>query len=136
MNEEFIPLFFGVLTNFRNGLEKRLTEIGLHSGQVFVLSALWQENSLSQIELAQRLNISPPTVYKMVRSLEKNGFVVSRRSITDRRKTIVVLSNKGVRSEKPVGEIWQTFENTFLEPLTDTERLVFKQLLEKLSASA
>lgn len=136
MNEEFIPLFFGVLTNFRNGLEKRLTEIGLHSGQVFVLSALWQENSLSQIELAQRLNISPPTVYKMVRSLEKNGFVVSRRSITDRRKTIVVLSNKGVRSEKPVEEIWQTFENTFLEPLTDTERLVFKQLLEKLSASA
>lgn len=136
MNGQFIPLFFGVITNFRSALEKRLTEIGLHSGQVFVLSALWQENGLSQIELAQRLNISPPTVYKMVRSLEKNGFVISRRSTTDRRKTIVVLSDKGVRSEKPVGEIWRNFEEAFLQPLTDTERLVFQQLLEKLSPSA
>ena len=45
-------------------LEKSMNEINLHSGQVFVLVALWKQDGQSQIELSKNMNVAPPTVNK------------------------------------------------------------------------
>ena len=39
-------------TAHRNLLEKKMKEIGLHSGQVFVLMELWKRDGQRQIDLA------------------------------------------------------------------------------------
>ena len=58
-----------VTTAFRNSLERHMGAIGLHGGQIFVLLELWKQDGLRQIDLAKRLNLSAPTVNKMLKGL-------------------------------------------------------------------
>ena len=44
-------------TAHKTALEKSMNEIGLHSGQVFVLLELWRNNGLRQVDLAARLTM-------------------------------------------------------------------------------
>ena len=62
-----------VSTAFRNSLERLMGEIGLHGGQIFVLFELWQQDGLRQVDIANRLGVSAPTVNKMLKGLAENA---------------------------------------------------------------
>lgn len=124
---------FSEITNlFWIKLEQSMRQIGLHSGQIFVLISLWNEDGQNQIELANKLNLSPPTINKMIKSLENNGFVSSRRSKADGRKVRVFLSERGNEVSVKVEEQWGQLENDFFSPLTETEKLIIQQVFDKL----
>src|SRR5687768_16715983 len=125
-------LFSEVTNLFWINLEQSMRQIGLHSGQIFVLIWLWDKDGQTQIELAGKLKVSPPTINKMVKSLENNGFVSSRRSKTDARKVRVFLSAKGNQVRVKVEEQWQKLENDFFSPLNETEKLILQQIFDKL----
>lgn len=131
-DESLTYLFSEVTNKFRAQLEKNLQEVGLHSGQVFILLELWKNNNLSQVELSLKLNVAPPTVNKMVKSLERNEFIECTLSKTDGRLKLVNLSPKGKKYKSLVKEKWQNFETRFFEGLNETEKLIFKQLLDKI----
>lgn len=120
---------------FRSELEKELRGIGLHSGQVFILFELWEKDGASQIELARQLNLSSPTIYKMVKSLEKNNFIKCSACKKDGRIMRVYLTEKGSYHQILVQTKWQNFENTFFTGLNETEQLMFFQLLGKIKDS-
>lgn len=117
---------------FRDSLDKSLKEIGLHGGQIFILIALWQENGQSQISLAQKLNLSTPTINKMVKSLINNDFVKCEKCGNDGRVVRVYLTDKGLSCRNLVEEQWATLESSFFSYLNETEKLIFLQILEKL----
>lgn len=125
-------LFSNLSNAFRTNLETLMNEIELHSGQVFVLISLWHENGQNQISLAKNLNLSTPTVNKMVKSLMDNGFVSCRQCEVDRRMMRVYLTEKGRKYEDLVNEQWQKMEADAFVNLTETEKLIFAQLLIKL----
>lgn len=128
-----INYLFSEVTNlFWNRLEKSMIESGLHSGQIFILIALWNEDGQIQVDLSKSLNLSPPTINKMVKSLQSNGYVSTRRSKTDGRKVRVFLTDKGSAVRKNVEEQWENLENDFFSPLTETERLILRQIFDKL----
>lgn len=128
-----INYLFSEVTNlFWNRLEKSMIESGLHSGQIFILIALWNEDGQIQVDLSKSLNLSPPTINKMVKSLQSNGYVSTRRSKTDGRKVRVFLTDKGSAVRKNVEEQWEKLENDFFSPLTETERLILRQIFDKL----
>jgi len=117
---------------FRDALDKSLREIGLYSGQVYILIFLWEQNEQTQVALAQKLNLSSPTIHKMVKSLSENNFVVSRKCAVDARQMRVSLTEKGNRIRPLVERQWIQVETKVLAPLTETEKLIFRQLLEKM----
>lgn len=119
---------------FRNTLEKSLRELNLYSGQIYILILLWQEDAQTQISLAQKLNLSPPTVHKMVKSLSENNFVSCNRCANDSRMMRVHLTEKGVSIRSSVERQWSELENKVFASLTETEKLIFQQLVEKLKA--
>ena len=112
-----------------------MNKIGLHYGQVFVLISLWKNDGQSQSELAKELILSPPTINKMVKSLSGGGFVESRQSDKDNRIMHVFLTKKGRESNESVVEIFESIQSDFFAALTETERLMFTQLCEKLKES-
>ena len=134
-NETISFLFVQISTVFKAQLEKKLNEIGLHSGQVFILFELWKADGLSQIDLSINLRVSPPTVNKMVKSLTENGFVSCNKCNLDGRMMRVFLTQKGFDVRPEVEEQWQKVEEQLLTNLTATEKLVLSQLFEKLSVS-
>ncbi|HLM62047.1 MAG TPA: MarR family transcriptional regulator [Pyrinomonadaceae bacterium] len=117
---------------YRASLEKRMNEIGLHSGQVFVLISLWKIDGQSQIDLVKNLNLSAPTVNKMIKSLMTGGFVQCQKCSGDGRIMRVFLTDKGIQSESLVAEQWNKLETQSYSNLTETEKLVLSQLFVKM----
>jgi DNA-binding MarR family transcriptional regulator len=125
-------LFTQISNNFRNQLQKQMNTIGLHSGQVFILLSLWEADGQSQIELVKNLNLTAPTINKMVNSLLKNGFVKCEKSEKDGRMMKVFLTEKGRQSKDLVDELILNLEQDFFAVLNETEKLILVQIMGKL----
>ncbi len=119
-------------TSHRNSLQKFTSSVGLHSGQVFVMIELWKTDGQRQIDLAAHLNLSPPTVNKILGGLLENDFVTRARYEDDARSTRIFLTEKGVQVRESLEQAWEELEEQTLASLTDTEALMLKQLLQKL----
>jgi DNA-binding MarR family transcriptional regulator len=130
--ESISYLLARINTAHKTALERSMSEIGLHSGQVFVLLELWRNNGLRQIDLADRLKIAPPTVNKTLKGMIENGLVTRSRVEDDARSTRIFLTDRGAAIENEVRAQWERLEEQLLARLTDTEMLVLFQLLEKL----
>jgi len=117
---------------YRNFLQKAMNEIGLHSGQVFVLISLWKTDGQSQIDLVKNLNLAPPTINKMVKGLTTSGLVECQKCGNDGRMMRVYLTEKGRQSKSLVEQQWLKLETQSYANLTETEKLVLFQLFSKL----
>lgn len=131
-NETLPYLFVQISTSYKAEIEKQLSELGLHAGQIFILFELWKTDGLSQIELAFNLKLSPPTINKMVKSLAKNNFVVSAASKKDGRVTQIFLTPRGAAIRPQIEEKWRQLEEKLIAKLTATEQLVLSQLFGKI----
>ena len=139
MNVDFESSLIYILTQLTNAyriqLERTMCKIGLHSGQIFILISLWKIDGQSQVDLVKDLNLSAPTINKMVKSLTVNGFVKCQKCPTDGRIMRVFLTDKGKQCQNIVAEEWVNFESISFSPLTDTEKLILFQLFGKLKTS-
>ncbi len=113
-------------------LEESMNEINLHSGQVFVLLSLYKEDGQSQIEISKNLNLAPPTINKMVKSLVENNFISTARDAHDGRIVRIYLTETGKERKEYIEEKFNELECRILINFTETEKLILFQLFEKL----
>jgi len=125
-------LFTQISTAHQNILQKVMNEIGLQRGQVFVLISLWKTDGQSQIDLVKQLNVTAPTINKMVGNLIKTGFVKCKKCSQDGRMMRVYLTEKSVQIKSAVEEQWLKLETQSLAFLTETEKLILTQLFGKI----
>jgi DNA-binding MarR family transcriptional regulator len=78
--------------SFARALELRTSKHGVSAGQWRFLRVLWLEDGLTQRELSRRVGMREPTTVIALKSLERSGFVVRRKSEVDRRKVYVHLT--------------------------------------------
>src|ERR1700761_146431 len=76
-------------------LTTRLEPHGITLPQYFVLRELWEEEGLTQREIAGRVGVLEPTMVTTLDALERRGLILRVRSTTDRRKTHVQLTDEG-----------------------------------------
>ena len=113
----------------RSLVSNALAEMGLHIGQERLLMELWQEDGLTQTELAERLCIEPPTLTKMLSRLEKTELLEKRRDIEDKRICRIFLTDKGSSLQKPITDLWLDLEEIILANLSQEERLLYRRFL-------
>ena len=70
----------------------QLQEVGIYPGQLPVLGMVARFDGLSQREIAEKLNIKPPTVNVSVQRLEKAGFICRKPDEKDQRVTRIFLT--------------------------------------------
>jgi DNA-binding MarR family transcriptional regulator len=121
-----------VTTAFRSELERQMGTIGLHGGQVFLLLELWHQDGLRQIDLAKRLDVSAPTVNKMIKSLADVNLITRSRFDDDGRSTRIFITPQGRAIRDQVERQWVELEGECLKALTPAERLMFYGLLGKI----
>lgn len=119
-------------TAHRNLLERSVQEIGLHSGQVFVLFELWKKDGQRQVDLAEKLNLAAPTVNKILGGMLQSDLVTRERYEDDARSTRIYLTEKGRNVRDSLEVRWADIEEQTVMGLTETEALILKQLLAKL----
>ena len=132
MAEEVDALLAKLTIAFRIANENLMCDVGLHAGQVQVLSSLWTRDGQSQADIVRDLCISAPTVNKMVLKLAKAGLVSIRKCPNDRRLTRVYLTPRGRRMKPKVAIQRRHLNKALLRDLSETEILLLPILLEKI----
>ena len=82
---------------FSRALEKLTIEHGVSAGQWRFLRVLWDQDGITQRELADRTGTTEATTVRSVTGLLKSGFITRKRVSDDRRKMKITLTAKGRR---------------------------------------
>jgi len=83
-------------------LERRLIWHGVPLGQFPLLLTLWDEDSLTQSEIARRVGIEQPTVANTLRRMERDGLVKTEPDPAHKRQVLIKLTDKGRKLERPL----------------------------------
>lgn len=119
-------------TAYRNSLERKMDQIGLHGGQVFILIELWKQDGQRQVDLAAKIGVTTPTINKMIVGLIQTGLVERTRLENDARSTRIFLTSQGSEIRQSVESQWHELEEETVTVLTEAERLILFELLMKM----
>jgi DNA-binding MarR family transcriptional regulator len=106
-----------------------LEGLGLYRGQPPVLQALWEQEGLMHTELARRLHVQPATITKMLKRMEKAGFIERRPDLEDHRVSRVYLTEAGQTVRSDVQQVWHQLEEEAFSGLTPEQRVLLRQFL-------
>ncbi len=77
-------------------IERRLLEIGIHSSQHFALMYLSNhQNAVSQVQLAELLNVTPASIARTMKGLEAGGYILRSDAADDGRRNEITITDKG-----------------------------------------
>lgn len=113
--------------------------LGLYRGQPPVLRALWEQEGLTQTELAEQMKITPATMTKMLQRMEKAGFIQRKTDAADQRVSRVYLTEAGRMVQKDVEAVFRQIETEIFGNFSKEEqellRRFFLQIRENLVAA-
>ncbi|MGZ0152637.1 MarR family winged helix-turn-helix transcriptional regulator [Kribbella sp. WER1] len=95
---------------------------GLNGRDLAVLNAVASGEPLSQLKVAARLRVDRTSIGDLLDGLEERGFVERRRSAEDRRRNVVVLTDRGESTFAAAEQVRVDVEREFLAPLGDAAR--------------
>jgi DNA-binding MarR family transcriptional regulator len=106
-----------------------LARHGLYPGQEILLMHLGDCDGLMHSEIAQRLDITPATVSKIVDRMEVGGLVRREADPADQRISRVYLTAHGQKLNKPIEAVWAELESVSFANMTTEERILLRRLL-------
>ena len=83
-----------------------LAPLGLHPGQEALLLELARTGPMIQAQLSEALGVEPPSVTLMTRKLEASGHVRRKSDSSDKRASIVELTDSGEALADKVKQLW------------------------------
>lgn len=121
-----------VLRSFRGQVRMALDNLGVYRGQVFILGALWEEEGMTQSELAERTWVQPATISTTLRRMEQAGLVVRRSDPEDQRAYRVYLTDRGRALKEPVHQSWLDVEAKTFEGFSAEEYELMRRFLSRI----
>jgi MarR family transcriptional regulator, organic hydroperoxide resistance regulator len=113
-------------------LQLKIEPHNIVSGSWYYLRVLWNEDGLTQRELADEVGIREPTAFKAIKHMEAQGLVRRLRSKADRRKIHVWLTPKGNALKDELIPLARHVVATAARDLTTDEVLVLLEMLAKI----
>jgi len=117
----------------RARLQRELDEQGVHAGQDYLIELLAEaEEGPTVGEIAERLGIEVPTVVRTVQRMEASGLVAKERDPRDRRRSRIVLTERGRAVEPAVRAALRDIERTAMRGLSAAQREQLFDLLARV----
>lgn len=130
---ESLDALFAQICKLKHARIHTLLEgLGLYRGQPSVLQALWEQEGLMHTELARRLQVQPATITKMLKRMERAGFVERRPDLEDQRVSRVYLTEAGRAVRTDVQEVWRQLEAEAFGGFTVEERALLWEFFLKI----
>jgi DNA-binding MarR family transcriptional regulator len=83
-----------------------LAPLGLHPGQEALLLELDRTGARIQTQLSEALGCEPPSITLMTRKLEAAGHIRRKPALTDKRASIVELTDSGKALVDQIKQLW------------------------------
>lgn len=120
---------------FARALETRLAVHQVTRGQFPILLILWEEEGVTQSEIARRLDIEQPTVANTLRRMDRDGLVTLAPDPNNRRHVLVGLTERGRALQAPLVAEAQAVNARAAAHLTAGEHTAFLALLGKIAGA-
>ncbi len=113
-------------------LDYKLEDFNLTGAQFCVLTKLFEEEGLTQTQLAQRLYIESPTLVRTLDRLEEADLIERRRVPSDRRAFHIFLTPKGRQLQDVLMQKGSEVHDIAVKGLSEAEIEQLKDLLYQL----
>ena len=120
---------------FTRALAEALAPHGVAPAQWAVLLILWAEDRLSQTELSRRVAVEEPTMVRTLDRMERDGLVRRERDAHDRRRSRIVLSERGRALRDILVPAAVAVNAAAQQALTPEERRRLPEMLRRLIAA-
>ncbi len=100
-----------------------------------IIAALLKSGQLTKKELAEKIGKDKSTVTVLVDKLEKAGYLQQEKSMADSRFTVISLTEKTDKFKYIFDEISSNMYEIEYQGITQEEREIFLQLLEKIASN-
>lgn len=117
---------------FAQDLQERLAPYDIPVGMWYFFRALWEEDGLTQRQLSQRVGSMEQTAVEQLRNMERRGYIERRRSVDDRRKIHVHLTESGLALKNWLMPFAIDVNRVALEGLSDGEVGFLRLVLERI----
>lgn len=94
-----------------------------------VIYVLHKRNTLSIVEIANEIGYTHPSTITLLKELEKEKMILSKKDKADERKRLVQLSSKGKQLVTQMGAAWEIM-TAALTDLTDTQNNLMQAIVE------
>ena len=106
-----------------------LDGLGLYRGQPPLLYTLWEQDGQTHGELAEKLQITPATITRMIQRMEKSGFVLRKPDADDQRISRVYLTETGRAVREQLQAVWDRMEIESFAGFNPDEQIVLRRFL-------
>ncbi|MFO7850199.1 MAG: MarR family winged helix-turn-helix transcriptional regulator [Spirochaetia bacterium] len=115
-------------------VEEKLKElnIGVRSGQFFLLIALYHEDGVCQHELAEHYRIDKAAVARGIKILEDKDFVTKETSPEDQRRSVIRLTEKALQHRSCFFRMLEDIDERIKSYLTEEEITRFLEISDKI----
>jgi DNA-binding MarR family transcriptional regulator len=136
--DRFLPHQLSVLSNTvsRSIAGKYAERYGLSIPEWRVIAVLQYFPKASSGELTEKTGMDNVAVSRAVNHLVKAGLITRRTRDSDRRRTVLDLSEEGQRVYDEITPLALEYEARLLKGLSENERRLLDRLLTKLQAQA
>lgn len=134
-----VERLFELVVLLADGMERGLAERGLSRARAQLLWRLGQHGPMTQRDLSRALSCTPRNVTGLVDALEAGGLVARAPHPTDRRATLVTLTEQGGGATARMQADYDDLATTLLgdQPPTDVARFVsdLDRIVERLRSA-
>lgn len=141
MSEErlYFQLFRRMMTAYVNQCINRLGVYEIHPSQAVLLLYLEKHEGDTQREIANALQVKPPTTATMISRMEKRGLVLRGQDETDKRKSRIYMTDHGKEIcslvKEEIKQVEQELNGLFTDEEKDNIRNYMIRLIEYLEGS-
>ncbi len=110
-------------------------ELGPHritTGQWSALRVLWQEDGLSQVELAQRMMVEKASLTAVLKAMAADGLITRVRNAEDRRKVNIYLTASGRRLKSKILPLIGKINKRAMRRLSSADVQQLRRLLARV----
>lgn len=117
---------------FKHGFAKELAPFGITPVQFAVLGLLWENDGLSQHEIASRLGKDRPNVTRILEKIEAKSLIIRKQAPGDRRAIQVFLSQHAITMRPELEALAMNFRNRAYQGLSKIEQTQLIDLLSRI----
>ncbi|MGW9213597.1 MarR family winged helix-turn-helix transcriptional regulator [Embleya sp. NPDC055664] len=112
-----------------------IAPLGLHPGQEALLLELARTGPRIQAQLSEALGVEPPSVTLMARKLEASGYIRRTQAPSDKRASIVELTDSGREIAEQVKELWRKLGEETVAGITEATVAELPRVLAAMTAN-
>lgn len=124
-----------IFSQYNANLKKDIAETGLSLNQakVLLLARIFEDNKLSQKDMAKICRTDTPAMSRTIDKLEESGYIIRSRKNEDSRCISIELSEKGIGMSDHIRGLFNDVYKSMFAELSEEEMDQLKGLLTKIA---